>query len=82
MTSAREMAELSKNYINTETERAIEYCECFIEQKIEKAAKMGFREIRIEQIPEGITFFSLIVHLTKHGYKVWSDKPRELKIQW
>ena len=42
MTSAREMAELSKRYVDTETERAIEYCESFIEQKIEKSCEDGF----------------------------------------
>lgn len=82
MTSAREMAELSKRYVDTETERAIEYCESFIERKIEKAAKMGFNEICIKQIPEGITIFSLIVHLNKYGYEAWSDKARELKVRW
>ena len=82
MTSAREMAELSNRYLDAETERAIEYCECFIEQKFEKAAKMGFRGVRIEQIPKSITIFSLIVHLNKHGYKAWSDKARELENQW
>lgn len=82
MTSAREMAELSKRYADTEIERAIEYCECFIEQKIEEAAKMGFREICIKQIPKGITTFSLIVHLTKHGYKASRAKPDTIIVQW